>query len=170
MNILLSLSKIVFAVSLAIFIVFIVNVVLTLNAHAIGSVGYRLDGTYDTSIVNKSRPVKMTIRRGCKNQRHLRRVANYQVKCQTKYKRRLRNTRARKSVILQNSAPRLRRVGISRVRVPGGWAIRRSTPPSAISVPYGIIRASQRRYRRETYREAAIRHHIQRARNNKANR
>lgn len=87
------------------FIIIVIGLLLSSQAFAVGNAGYRLDGTYDTTQQNVSRP-SITIK-GCGIGR-MRRIKNYQVKCEQRTKSRLRNTQARKSVILQRQAPRYR--------------------------------------------------------------
>ena len=74
--------------------------------HSLGVAGYRLDGTYDLSIKNRSVPAKVTIL-DC-GTGAMRSVKNYAVKCEIKQKGILRNTQTYKSKILQQYAPRYR--------------------------------------------------------------
>ena len=83
-----------------------VLLLVPLSASALGVAGQRLDGTFDSTFVARSVKAKVTIL-DCGGGR-MRSVKNYTTKCVQKTKGRLRNTRARKSVILTQQAPRYR--------------------------------------------------------------
>jgi hypothetical protein len=68
-------------------------------------------------VTRQSVPAKMTIISGCENNGVIRRSMaqkNWQAKCKKRQRTRLRNTRARKSQILNNNTPRLRSSRVSR--------------------------------------------------------
>jgi len=79
---------------------------LLTTTHAVGIAGQRRDGTIDPTFVTRSVTSK-TIILDC-GQGRMRSVKNYTTKCVQKTKGRLRNTRARKSIILTKQAPRYR--------------------------------------------------------------
>lgn len=81
--------------------------ITVLPAHAVGI----------KQVTRQSVPAKMTIISGCENNGVIRRSMaqkNWVAKCKKRQRTRLRNTRARKSQILNNNTPRLRSSRVSR--------------------------------------------------------
>ena len=105
--------------------------VVVFPALAVGVDGQRRDGTMDYEAVRKSRPAKMTVL-SCGRGR-TRAVRNHVNKCAQKTKKRFRNTRARKSLILQKYAPKKvyvnrRNIETSAPTVGGYWFNREFKP------------------------------------------